>query len=50
MTLPLEIDPDIRRARTPPGAFYTDPAVWAAQRERLFPRTWHLVAHTAGSV
>jgi len=34
------IDPDIRRASTLPGAVYSDPAVFALQRERVFARTW----------
>jgi len=36
------VDADIAVARTLPGRFYRDPAVWAAQRDTLFPRTWHL--------
>jgi choline monooxygenase len=36
--LPLE------RASTPPGSWYTDPAVLALERERLFFRTWHAAA------
>lgn len=38
----LEIDADIRRARTPPGRFYTDPEVYEVCRERIFARSWHL--------
>ena len=38
------IDADIRRARTPPGWVYSDPAVLAAARERIFASSWHLVA------
>ena len=34
------IDPDVTLARTPPGAFYLDPAVHALTRERVFARTW----------
>lgn len=40
----LDIDPDIARAKTPPGAFYTDPEVFRAIRERVFARSWQLVA------
>jgi choline monooxygenase len=36
------IDPDIERARTLPGAFYGDETVWRDQRDRLFPRSFHL--------
>jgi phenylpropionate dioxygenase-like ring-hydroxylating dioxygenase large terminal subunit len=41
----LDVDPDVTLAQTPRGALYTDPAAWEAIRERVFPRTWHLVAH-----
>lgn len=40
----LRIDPDIRRARTPPGWLYTDADVFARQRDRVFARAWHFVA------
>jgi choline monooxygenase len=36
--LPLE------RASTPPGSWYTDPAILALERERLFFRSWHAAA------
>jgi choline monooxygenase len=39
----LDIDPDIRRASTLPAEVYCEPAWFAAQKERLFARTWHLV-------
>src|SRR5688572_18341322 len=42
----FEHDPDVTRARTPPARIYTDPAVAALERERIFARTWQLVAHT----
>jgi choline monooxygenase len=45
MTRRLDIDPDIRRARTLPSAVYRDSWWWERQRERLFPRTWHLFPH-----
>jgi choline monooxygenase len=34
------VDPDITRAATLPGAFYSDAAAFAAMRERVFARTW----------
>jgi choline monooxygenase len=40
----LSIDPDITRARTPPGSFYTDPAWFDLCRERVLARSWHLLA------
>lgn len=40
------IDPDITRARTLPARFYSDPAVFDAMRERVFARSWQLVADT----
>jgi choline monooxygenase len=42
----IEIDPDIRRAETLPGAAYGDPELHATVRERVFARAWHLVADT----
>ena len=43
MAFDFEIDPDIRRASTLPAHCYTDPAVWALERERVFARTYQLV-------
>ena len=40
MSSPLSIDPDIAVAQTLPGSFYSDAAVFAALRERVFARTW----------
>jgi len=40
--MPYEIDPDITRAYTLPGAFYTDGAAWARLRESVFARSWQL--------
>jgi choline monooxygenase len=42
MALPqhFEIDPEVRRARTLPPAFYLDEAVFAAVRERVFAPSW----------
>ena len=42
--LSFDIDPDIRRAKTPPASFYTDPAVFEALKKRAFGRSWQLVA------
>ncbi|MFL5312145.1 MAG: aromatic ring-hydroxylating oxygenase subunit alpha [Myxococcales bacterium] len=39
----MEIDDDIRRARTLPAAFYRDAAVFERVRERVFARSWQLV-------
>jgi len=39
----VSIDPDIARAATPPGAFYTDPTVYEHQRQSLFPASWQFV-------
>ncbi len=45
------IDEDIRRARTLPGAWYRDPALFERIRERVFARSWQLVdgAERAGA-
>jgi choline monooxygenase len=45
----LPFDDDVRAASTPPGAFYGADA-FAAQRARLFPRTWHLAPLPAGGL
>ena len=37
------IDPDIRRAHTLPGRFYTDPVVHAHLREEVFARSWQWI-------
>ena len=42
--LTIDIDPDITIARTLPSRVYSDPAVFASARERLFVRTWQLAA------
>jgi choline monooxygenase len=36
----FEIDPDIRRASTPPGSLYTDHGVFESARERVFAPSW----------
>lgn len=38
------IDPDIRKARTLPSEFYTDAAYFELSKEKIFARTWQLVA------
>lgn len=42
----LTIDPDIRRAETPPGSFYVDPAVFHAVTERFLAPGFHVVARS----
>ena len=44
-TCDFTIDPDIRVARTLPARVYSDPAIFREQRDRIFARTWHYVAH-----
>jgi choline monooxygenase len=41
----LQIDSDIARAWTLPSDLYTDPAVLAAEKVRIFARTWQVVGH-----
>jgi len=43
---PVHIDPDIAVADTLPGYVYRDQAVFEAQRERVFARSWQLIGHT----
>jgi choline monooxygenase len=40
----LHVDPDIRRAETIPSAIYCDAALFERVRERIFARSWQLVA------
>ncbi len=47
MNFRLEIDPDIRIARTPPGRLYTDPELYAYTLERAFSPSWQLTGATA---
>jgi len=42
----LRIDPDIRRAETPPGWLYTDPAVYEGMKQSVLARSWSLVGDT----
>jgi choline monooxygenase len=42
---PFDIDPNIARAWTLPSEFYTDPAVLAAEKDKIFSRTWQVLGH-----
>src|SRR5262245_28233609 len=42
----FEIDPDIGQASTLPSWAYTDPALYARTADRVFARSWQLVADT----
>jgi choline monooxygenase len=39
----LQIDADVARAWTLPSSLYTDPAVFSAEKEKIFSRTWQVV-------
>ena len=41
----LKIDPDIACAWTLPAVLYTDSSVLAAEKEKIFSRTWQVVGH-----
>ena len=43
----FRIDPDLARARTLPSSAYVDKAVLQLEKERIFSRTWQLVAHAS---
>jgi choline monooxygenase len=38
------IDPDIKKAETMPSEFYTAPEFFEASKEKIFARTWQIVA------
>jgi choline monooxygenase len=39
----FDIDPDIKKAWTLPSEFYTDPAYFAAAKEKIFVHSWQLL-------
>jgi choline monooxygenase len=41
----LQIDPDIAHAWSLPASFYSDPAIFPLEREKIFARTWQVVGH-----
>ena len=41
----LHIEAEISRAWTLPAPFYTDTSVFAAEKEKIFSRTWQVVGH-----
>jgi len=41
----LHIDSDISRAWSLPAPFYTEAAIFAQERDRVFARTWQVVGH-----
>jgi choline monooxygenase len=45
MTRTLHIDFDISRAWSVPASFYTDPATFAEETDKIFARSWQVVGH-----
>jgi choline monooxygenase len=43
----FNVDPDIARAWTLPAQLYTDASVFAAEKEKIFSRTWQVVGHAS---
>jgi choline monooxygenase len=43
----FQIDPDVAKAWTLPSFLYTDQTVFAAEKEKIFARTWQLVGHAS---
>jgi choline monooxygenase len=43
----FRIESAIENAWTLPSALYTDPAVFAAEKDRIFARTWQVVGHAS---
>jgi choline monooxygenase len=46
-TNPFHIEADIAKAWTLPSALYTDPSVFAEEKEKVFSRTWQVVGHAS---
>ncbi len=42
----FEIDPDIRKARTLPSEFYTDPASFELSKVKIFEKAWHFAGRS----
>lgn len=42
----LDVDPDIRKAWTPPSAWYTDEATFKASREAVLSRSWQWITQS----
>ena len=43
----FQIDPDVAKAWTLPSSLYTDQSVFAAEKEKIFARTWQVVGHAS---
>jgi choline monooxygenase len=43
----MKIESDIAKAWTLPATLYTDPSIFAEEREKIFARTWQVVGHTS---
>src|SRR6204780_701860 len=43
----FQIDPDIARAWTLPSHLYADAATFAAEKEKIFSRSWQVVGHAS---
>jgi choline monooxygenase len=41
------IEPEIEKAWTLPSALYTDPAIFASEKDKIFSRTWQVVGHAS---
>src|SRR5207245_938758 len=42
---PMHVEADIARAWTLPAKLYHEPEIFAAERDRIFARTWQVVGH-----
>lgn len=43
----MRVDADIAKASTLPASAYTDAGIFAAEKEKIFSRTWQVVGHSA---
>jgi choline monooxygenase len=44
----IEVDPELKKARTPPKELYFHPQWFELQRERVFARSWHFISPASG--
>ena len=44
---PFRFEPKIEKAWTLPSTLYTDPAIFASEKDKVFSRTWQVIGHAS---